>query len=107
MTSRKQGREQGRGQEWQPFRRVWAELKQLSNIYALQNLLVIFVVVSVGLWFISWRSGFYDKDWVENVLIEAHGMWFDILILGLLLTLLNLGTEKKALSTWLDLTVSR
>lgn len=73
----------------------WHSLSSLSNIDVLRNLFLIFIGVSVVLWFIAWRTGFYDENWVRDVLVEAHGMWFDILILGILATILSLAAEKR------------
>ncbi|NEQ45640.1 MAG: pentapeptide repeat-containing protein [Leptolyngbya sp. SIOISBB] len=69
--------------------------KRLFSSDTLRNLFFIFIGVSAVLWFVSWRTGFYDDDWLQDVLVEAHGMWFDILILGLLATVLSIVAEKK------------
>lgn len=60
-----------------------------------RHIFLIFLSVTVGLFLLSWRVGFYQEDWWLDVLVEAHGMWFDILILGILLTALNVEAEKK------------
>jgi BTB/POZ domain-containing protein KCTD9 len=43
---------------------------------------------------ISTTSKGYSKDFYENILVEAHGMLFDILILGVLLYWMNKFGEK-------------
>jgi hypothetical protein len=48
---------------------------------------------------ISRSFGVYSKDpptpWVKDILVEVHGMWFDILVLGIFLTILNVVTERR------------
>ena len=36
-----------------------------------------------------------DHGFLENVLIEAHGMWFDLIVLGIILTLYEKTTERR------------
>ena len=36
-----------------------------------------------------------EHDFLENILIEAHGMWFDIVILGAILTWYEKATDKR------------
>lgn len=70
--------------------------RRLFNNAELKNIFLIFALVSVGLFLVSWTSGFYeDGQWFENVLVEAHGMWFDILILGIFATVLSSLSERK------------
>lgn len=60
-----------------------------------RHILLIFLFVSSGLFLLSWNVGFYQDRWWRDVLVEAHGMWFDILILGIVLTALRIEAEKK------------
>ena len=58
-----------------------------------------FVIVVTGYNILSIKTditwGFYNKDFLENVLVEAHGMLFDILIIGILILFLNRLAEKR------------
>ena len=38
---------------------------------------------------------YYDKEFAENILVEAHGMLFDILVIGIFILSLNALAEKR------------
>ena len=78
------------------FKKAPKRLQGLSNTDAFRNIFFIFIFVSIVLWVVADRNGFYlNEGWFNDVLVEAHGMWFDILVLGLVLTLLSVGTERN------------
>ncbi|MBT3320723.1 MAG: pentapeptide repeat-containing protein [Anaerolineae bacterium] len=58
------------------------------KIYVLLAILVIPFVIKLS-------SPFYDNEFLENVLVEAHGMLFDVLLLGVLVAWLNQGGKKQ------------
>lgn len=78
------------------IRERWSQIKELSGIPAFFNLVLIFMLVSISLFAVAHYNNFYnDPGWVNDVLVEAHGMWFDIVVLGLLAAVLGLSTERK------------
>ena len=78
------------------MKKKWTQIKELSGFDAFSNLVLIFIAVSIVLLLVAHQNKFYDDPgWINDVLVEAHGMWFDILILGILAAVLGLGTEKK------------
>lgn len=56
--------------------------------YALLAIIVIPIVIKIS-------SPFYNEAFFENILVEAHGMIFDILILGVLFAWFAQGGEKQ------------
>ena len=58
-----------------------------------------FVIVVTGYKILSIKPditwGLYNKTFLENVLVEAHGMLFDILVIGILILFLNKLAEKR------------
>lgn len=56
--------------------------------YTLLAILVIPFVIKLS-------SPLYDTDFIENILVEAHGMLFDVQLLGVLFAWLNQGGEKQ------------
>lgn len=56
--------------------------------YTLLAIVVIPIVVKLS-------SPFYNESFWENILVEAHGMLFDILILGILFAWFAQGGEKQ------------
>jgi BTB/POZ domain-containing protein KCTD9 len=58
------------------------------RIYILIAILVIPLVIKLSI-------PFYDQEFLENVLVEAHGMIFDVLLLGVIFAWLNQGGEKQ------------
>ena len=58
-----------------------------------------FVIVVTGYKILSIKPditwGLYNQTFLENVLVEAHGMLFDILIIGILILFLNTLAEKR------------
>jgi len=56
--------------------------------YTLLAIIVIPIVIKIS-------SPFYNEAFFENILVEAHGMLFDILILGVLFAWFAQGGEKQ------------
>lgn len=50
--------------------------------------LAALVVIGLSLWF-------YDFEFLENILVEAHGMLFDLLVIGVFLFWLQSLGEKR------------
>lgn len=70
----------------------WKDIFENSTI---RNLLFLLVVVSMSLFGIAKFLQFYESEgWSHDVLVEAHGMLFDIAILGILATALNSRDER-------------
>ncbi len=53
----------------------------------------VFVVMSVIVISLSFK--YYDSAFGQNILVEAHGMLFDILVISILILLLNRLAEKQ------------
>lgn len=57
--------------------------------------IAVFVVCSLIVLSITGFWDLYDKKFFENILVEAHGMLFDVLIIGIIILWLNKKREKK------------
>lgn len=55
--------------------------------------IIVFIITSLIVIFIS--QNFYDKEFWGNILVEAHGMLFDILVIGVFILSLNKLAEKR------------
>ena len=61
-------------------------------------ILSVFVVVGLTFYF-----EYYEPDFFKNVLIEAHGMLFEILVIGLfVLWLNNIGEKRRTVQSYID-----
>jgi BTB/POZ domain-containing protein KCTD9 len=78
------------------FRRL-AGNRILADNPELKHISVIFIAAIIVLPLIAWVAGFYNQEepWWLGVLGEAHGMLFDILILGVLLTYMSTRAEER------------
>ncbi len=72
---------------------IYRVIKRLIPTSAVSISIAVFVIASIVVIRIS-RS-YYDGDFMENVLVEAHGMLFDILDIGVLILFLNKLVEKQ------------
>lgn len=68
----------------------------ISRITANQILtaFVVFVLASTAVTLATYFLYDYDQDFGENILVEAHGMLFDILVIGIFILWLNKQGEK-------------
>jgi BTB/POZ domain-containing protein KCTD9 len=72
------------------------ELKRFVGNSELRHISLIFLAAIIGLPLIAWIFGFYNQeDWWLGLLGEAHGMLFDILVLGILLTYMSVRSSEK------------
>jgi BTB/POZ domain-containing protein KCTD9 len=78
---------------------LWQKLMHVFNsITEKQILSTTLVMLFVGIFVISLSFPHYnnpDHHFYENLLVEAHGMIFDLLIIGILLVWLNKMGEKR------------
>ncbi len=65
-------------------------LTQTSSVY-----ISILVLILTSLFVIYISRNYYDKGFAENVLVEAHGMLFDILVIGIFILFLNKRAERR------------
>ena len=72
---------------------IYRTIKKLIPTSAVAISIAVFIIASLIVTHIS-RS-YYDGDFMENVLVEAHGMLFDILVIGVLILFLNKLAEKR------------
>lgn len=75
---------------------------QLKTSFAIFFLIALVVVLTTGFWpFVSGNIfpltswGLYNRDFWENVLVEAHGLVFEIFILGLIIVWLDSKRQKN------------
>lgn len=76
---------------------MWTWVKKESLLWWS---LLVFSLAIFSIWFVAESNGFYDKDgmsnqWLENILVEAHGMIGDIIVFGIILTVLNSIYSRK------------
>ncbi len=57
--------------------------------------LVVFIFLTVLIVGITYFKYHYEGDIFKNILVEAHGMLFDILIIGVLIFILQRLGEKR------------
>ncbi len=72
----------------------WYE--RISNRISINTVLIsviVFIITSLIVTHLS--RNYYDAEFAENVLVEAHGMLFDILVIGILILALNKLAEKR------------
>ncbi len=72
---------------------IYRVIKRLIPTSAVSISIVVFVIASLVV--IRLSRSYYDGDFMENVLVEAHGMLFDILVIGVLILALNKLVEKR------------
>ncbi len=56
---------------------------------------VVFILAGITVSLLTALFRFYDLEFGENVLVEAHGMLFDILVIGVFILWLNRKGEKR------------
>ncbi len=72
---------------------IYRTIKKIIPTSAVSISIAVFVIASLIVTHIS--RNYYDGDFMENVLVEAHGMLFDILVIGVLILFLNKLVEKR------------
>ncbi len=72
---------------------IYRVIKRLIPTSAVSISIVVFVIASLVV--VRFSCSYYDGDFMENVLVEAHGMLFDILVIGVLILALNKLVEKR------------
>lgn len=76
-------------------------LSQLSETPIYTSVLVLFVL-AVLVATLSWQQ-YQDGEFYYQLLVEAHGMLFDIAIIGILIFWLNkIGEQRQRIRTYLD-----
>jgi hypothetical protein len=77
------------------YRKLVSKLTELTERQLLTTSIVLFIAASIVIC-LSWSH--YTQEvhhFYENLLVEAHGMIFDLLVIGLLLVWLNKIGEKR------------
>lgn len=72
---------------------IYRIIKRLMPTSAVAISIAVFIIASLIVTHVS--RNYYDGDFMENVLVEAHGMLFDILVIGVIILFLNKLTEKR------------
>jgi hypothetical protein len=72
---------------------IYRIIKRLIPTSAVTISIIVFIITSLIVTYISRKH--YDGDFMENVLVEAHGMLFDILVIGVLILFLNKLVERR------------
>ena len=70
------------------------KIKEILKNKAVSFYIFLTVAVFVALLIHDWQIGFNKIDW-DAIWIEAHGLFFDIIVLGLLLTIYNHFRDKE------------
>ena len=78
------------------MQKIWTWLKRLSSESPLKLAILTFAIFFIIVTALSFRH--YGSEFYENILIEAHGMLFDLFVIGVFVYWLNsIGEQKRQL----------
>lgn len=78
---------------------IHATIRFLRAVYAyigsgpIKMYIILLIATSLFVVYKSWN--YYNPSFYENILVEAHGMLFDIFVLGVIVSILNLRIERN------------
>lgn len=76
-----------------PIKIFYERILELKSSVSVSTSIKVFIFATIVVIAISLK--YYDAEFAENLLVEAHGMLFDILVIGIFILSLNRLAEKR------------